>query len=133
MRFLDPRTADEAGDVPVVGAEPAVLFDFLFGRRVDDAKIRLDNDVGYERVVDGVAEAYVRTVSDLKWYRMQVQCDQNESLTIECQRSGARRVSVNVEDFPCSSVGIQICDGGGSGAAFIQEYERDVVRLVDSF
>lgn len=44
---------------------------------------------------------------------------QKESLTGGCQRSSARRVSVDIEDFACTSVGIQICDCGGSGAAFV--------------
>lgn len=58
---------------------------------------------------------------------------QKESLTVGCQRSSARRVSVDIENFACSSVGVQICDCGGSGAAFVQEDERDVVGLIDRF
>ena len=50
-----------------------------------------------------------------------------------CQRSGARRVGVDIEDFAYGTVGIQICDCGGSGTAFIQEDERDVVRLFELF
>ena len=54
-------------------------------------------------------------------------------LTLRCQRSGTRRVGVDVEDFACGTVGIQVCDCGGSGAAFVQEDERDVVRLLKLF
>ena len=54
-----------------------------------------------------------------------------ESLTIGCQRSGARCIGEDVEDFTCGSIGIQICDCGGSGTAFIQEDECDVVRLFE--
>lgn len=52
-----------------------------------------------------------------------------ESLTLRCQRSGARRVRINVQDLACGTVGIQVCDCGGSGIAFLQEYECYVVRL----
>ena len=65
LRFPDSRTADEASYVPVVGAQPAVLFDFLFRRRVDDSNVRLDNDVGYERIVDGGSEPLIAPVSDM--------------------------------------------------------------------
>lgn len=53
----------------------------------------------------------------------------SEYLTLRCQRSGAWRVGVDVEDFACGTVGIQICDCGGSGAALVQKDERYVVRL----
>ena len=52
-----------------------------------------------------------------------------DSLTLRCERGCARCVSVDVEDFACGTVGIQVCDCGGSGAAFVQEDERDVIRL----
>ena len=52
---------------------------------------------------------------------------------MRCQRSGARGVGVDVEDFACGSVGIQICDCGSSRAAIVQEDERDVVRLLICF
>lgn len=64
MRLFNPRTADEAGYVPIIGAQPAVLFDLLFGRRVDDSEVGLDNDVGYERAIDGGTKAWILTVSD---------------------------------------------------------------------
>lgn len=48
---------------------------------------------------------------------------------MRCQRNGARRVGVDVEDFACGTVGVQVCNRGSSGAAFVQEDERDVVRL----
>lgn len=48
---------------------------------------------------------------------------------MRCQRSGARRVRIDVEDFACGTVGVQICDRGGSRATIIQEDERDVVGL----
>ena len=51
-------------------------------------------------------------------------------LTLRCQRSGARRVGVDVEDFACCTVGIQVCDCGGSGAALVQEDESNVIRLL---
>ena len=52
-----------------------------------------------------------------------------ESLTMRCKRGSARRVSVDVEDFACGAVGIQVCDCGGSSTAFVQEDECDVIRL----
>ena len=53
----------------------------------------------------------------------------SEYLTMRCQRSGARCVGVDVENFACGTVGIQVCDCGGSGAALVQKDERYVVRL----
>ena len=50
---------------------------------------------------------------------------------MRCQRSGARRVGVDVENFASGSVGIKICNSGSNGTAVIQEDERDVVRLFD--
>ena len=50
---------------------------------------------------------------------------------MRCQRSGARRVGVDVENFASASVGIKICNSGSNGTALIQEDERDVVRLFD--
>lgn len=50
---------------------------------------------------------------------------------MRCQRSGARRVGVDVENFASGSVGIKICNSGSSGTAFIQEDERDIVRLFE--
>ena len=54
---------------------------------------------------------------------------EDRSLTMRCQRSGARRVGVDVENFASGSVGVKICNSSSSGTAFIQEDERDVVRL----
>ena len=64
LRFCDPRTADEAGYVPVVGAQTAVLFDFLFGGRVDGSDEGLDDDVGYEGAVDGSTKTWIFGVSE---------------------------------------------------------------------
>ena len=48
---------------------------------------------------------------------------------MSCQRSGARRVGVDIKDLAGGTVGVQVGDCGGSGAAFVQEDERDVIRL----
>lgn len=48
---------------------------------------------------------------------------------MRCERSSARRVGVDVEDLACGTVGIQVCDCGGSGVCFVQEDECDVIRL----
>ena len=48
---------------------------------------------------------------------------------MRCEGSSARRVSKDVEDFAYGTVGIQVGDCSGSGAAFVQEDERDVIRL----
>ena len=42
-----------------------MLFDLLLRRRVNDSNIGLDNDVGYERIVDGGTEPLNPTVSDI--------------------------------------------------------------------
>lgn len=52
-----------------------------------------------------------------------------ECLTMSCQRSGARRVGIDIKDLASGTVSVQVCDCGGSGAAFVQEDERDIVRL----
>ncbi len=48
---------------------------------------------------------------------------------MSCQRSGARRVGIDIKDLARGAVSVQVCDCGGSGAAFVQEDERDIVRL----
>ena len=52
---------------------------------------------------------------------------------MRCQRSSARRVGVNVENFASGSVSIEICNGSSSGTAFVQEDERDIIRLFNLF
>ena len=36
-----------------------MLFDFLFGRRIDDSEVGFDDDVGHKRIVDGGIETYI--------------------------------------------------------------------------
>ncbi len=64
LRFCDLRTANEASYIPVIGTQTAVLFDLLFGGRVDDPDVGLDDDVGHERAVDGVTETWISSVSE---------------------------------------------------------------------
>ena len=45
------------------------------------------------------------------------------------QRSRTGRVGVDVQDLSGGTVGVQVCNRGGGGATFVQEDERDVVRL----
>ena len=42
-----------------------MLFDLLFGSRIDDSEVRLDNDVGYERIIDGSTETCISSMSDI--------------------------------------------------------------------
>ena len=42
-----------------------MLFDLLFGRRIDDSEIGLDNDVGYEWIIDGSTETCIPSMSDI--------------------------------------------------------------------
>ena len=42
-----------------------MLFDLLFGRRIDDSEVGLDDDVGYEWIVDRGTEIWILTVSDM--------------------------------------------------------------------
>ena len=42
-----------------------MLFDLLFGRRIDDSEVGLDDDVGYKWIVDGGTETCISTVSDI--------------------------------------------------------------------
>ena len=65
LRSPDSRTANEASYVPIIGAQPAVLFDFLLRRRVDGSNVRLDNDVGYEWIVGWGSKSLIATVSDI--------------------------------------------------------------------
>ena len=42
-----------------------MLFDLLFGRRIDDSDVRFNNDVGYEGIIDRGTEIWIATVSDM--------------------------------------------------------------------
>ena len=42
-----------------------MLFDLLFGRRIDDSEVGLDDNVGYERIVDGSTEICISCMSDI--------------------------------------------------------------------
>lgn len=64
LRFCDLRTANETSYVPVIGAQAAVLFDFLFGGCVDDSDVGLHDDVRDEGVVDGGTETWMSSVSE---------------------------------------------------------------------
>lgn len=101
-----------------------MLFEFLFGGRVDNSEVGLDDNVGYEGAVGRGTETWSFGVSETGWWgemfgwrwvvmRMieQMWDEINRSfrgkkLTMRCERSGARRVSVDVEDFACGTVGI---------------------------
>ena len=64
LRFCDFRTANEAGYVPIIGAQTAVLFDLLFGGCVDDSDVGLHDDVGYKWAIDGGTETSIFIVSE---------------------------------------------------------------------
>lgn len=136
-----PRTANEASHVPIISAYSVVFFDLSFGHRIDDSDVGVDNDVRYERIIDRSTETCIPSMSNI-----------GESDTVDdidgCIDAGyaskglrtshspwiakgVGRVGVDIETFASGSVGIEICNSSSISTAFIQEDERDVVKLFE--